>query len=126
MARRPTPTRTDPRLLVGDCLERLPELPATYADSMVTDPPSGQNFGDHDWDRFGPERSGSAAAEFLIPPEHQERLHRLSTDSEVKAFADDIGIAPGIVIGRLQHDEKWGWNKGHGLKRSLRIVDAED
>jgi HTH-type transcriptional regulator/antitoxin HigA len=66
------------------------------------------------------------AADFLIPVEHQARLHRLTTDSEVKAFADDIGIAPGIVVGRLQHDEKWGWNKGHGLKRTLRIVDAED
>lgn len=65
MARRPTLTRTDPRLLVGDCLERLPELPANYADSMVTDPPSGRNFGDHDWDRFGPERNGSATPEAL-------------------------------------------------------------
>jgi hypothetical protein len=66
------------------------------------------------------------AADFLVPPEHQARLHRLTTDSEVEAFAGDIGIAPGIVVGRLQQDEKWGWNEGYGLKPSPRIVDAED
>lgn len=66
------------------------------------------------------------AMDFLIPPEYRSHLHELTTDSEVKAFADAIGIAPGIVVGRLQHDKKWGWNKGHSLKRTLRIVDSED
>lgn len=32
--------------------------------------------------------------------------------------ADDIRIAPGIVVGRLKLDEKRAWNKGHGLKRT--------
>jgi HTH-type transcriptional regulator/antitoxin HigA len=64
------------------------------------------------------------AADLLISPEHQERLQELATDSEVRTFANEIGIAPGIVVGRLQHDGRWGWNKGHGLKRTLHFVDA--
>jgi site-specific DNA-methyltransferase (adenine-specific) len=56
---------SEPRLLVGDCLDRLPELTANFADAMVTDPPSGRNFGDNPWDCFGPERNGSATADAL-------------------------------------------------------------
>lgn len=63
------------------------------------------------------------AEDFLIPPEHAQRLAELATDADVEVFADGIGIAPGIVVGRLQHDHLWGWNRGHGLKRGLHIVD---
>jgi HTH-type transcriptional regulator / antitoxin HigA len=63
------------------------------------------------------------AADFLIPPEHAEELRTLKTDSHVRAFAKAIGIAPGIVVGRLQHDEFWDYKQGHGLKRPLRIVE---
>lgn len=62
------------------------------------------------------------AADFLIPPERAKELHALKTDSHVRAFATDIGIAPGIVVGRMQHDKIWDYKQGHGLKRSLRIV----
>jgi HTH-type transcriptional regulator/antitoxin HigA len=63
------------------------------------------------------------AADFLIPPERAKDLHTLTTDSEVEDFAADIGIAPGIVVGRMQHDDICGYNRGHRLKRSLRIVE---
>ena len=43
----------------------------------------------------------------------------------LRDFAQEIGIAPGIVVGRLQHDGHWGWNRGHKLKRGLRIVDSD-
>ncbi len=62
------------------------------------------------------------AADILIPPVLGQRLRQLSTDDEVRAFATEIGIAPGIVVGRLQHDELWGWNRGNSLKLGLRIV----
>lgn len=64
------------------------------------------------------------AADFLIPPERAKELRMLTTDSEVKAFAADIGVAPGIVVGRMQHDGIWSYKRGHRLKRSLQIVEA--
>jgi HTH-type transcriptional regulator/antitoxin HigA len=64
------------------------------------------------------------AADLLIRPDHAARLRSLSTDEEVANFARKIGVAPGIVVGRLQHDELWGWNRGNGLKRGLHIVGA--
>jgi HTH-type transcriptional regulator/antitoxin HigA len=63
------------------------------------------------------------AADFLIPPDSASRLTRLTSDHDVEAFAREIGIAPGIVVGRLQHDGHWGWNRGHSLKRGLHIVE---
>jgi len=63
------------------------------------------------------------AADLLIPPGAAERLACLSTDGDVQIFADQVGIAPGIVVGRLQHDGLWPWTRGHRLKRSLQIVD---
>jgi HTH-type transcriptional regulator/antitoxin HigA len=63
------------------------------------------------------------AADFLIPPDRAQQLASLSSDRDVEVFANEIGIAPGIVVGRLQHDGMWGWNRGHRLKRGLAIVE---
>lgn len=65
------------------------------------------------------------AADFLIPPEHKKRMFQFTTEHEVEDFADAIGIAPGIVVGRLQHEHKWDWRQGNRLKRGLRIVDDD-
>lgn len=70
------------------------------------------------------EEANTFAADFLIPAEHKQRMFRFTTELEVATFADEIGIAPGIVVGRLQHERKWDWNKGNSLKRGLRIVDS--
>jgi HTH-type transcriptional regulator / antitoxin HigA len=69
------------------------------------------------------DEANSFAANLLIPPDSASRLAGLATDHDVEAFARDIGIAPGIVVGRLQHDRLWGWNRGHDLKRGLHIVE---
>lgn len=65
------------------------------------------------------------AADFLIPPEYKKRMFQFTTEREVEDFADEIGIAPGIVVGRLQHEHKWDWRQGNRLKRGLRIVDDD-
>jgi addiction module HigA family antidote len=46
------------------------------------------------------------ASDFLIPRSEYEALVEMTVYSRVElaAFADRIGIAPGIVVGRLQHD----------------------
>ncbi len=64
------------------------------------------------------------AADLLIPPVHAQRLRGLTSDDEVTAFAKEIGVAPGIVVGRLQHDELWGWNRGNSLKLGLQFIES--
>jgi HTH-type transcriptional regulator / antitoxin HigA len=44
------------------------------------------------------------AAEWLIPAKYDEELPRLRTKAAVAEFAQRIGVHPGIVVGRLQHD----------------------
>ncbi|MBE0645512.1 MAG: HigA family addiction module antidote protein [Bacteroidetes bacterium] len=41
---------------------------------------------------------------------------RQPTIEEIKTFASEVGIAPGIVVGRLQHDELLPRNQGNKLK----------
>jgi HTH-type transcriptional regulator / antitoxin HigA len=45
------------------------------------------------------------ARDLLIPPNDARRLPHLKTRAQIRAFADSLGIAAGIVVGRLQHDE---------------------
>lgn len=44
------------------------------------------------------------AADVLIPPERATELHRLRTKGEIVAFSKSIGVHPGIVVGRMEHD----------------------
>ncbi len=61
------------------------------------------------------------ARDKLIPPsEYLQFLNdRVPTLSEIKHFARQIRIAPGIVVGRLQHDKILPRNQGNGLKMKL-------
>jgi HTH-type transcriptional regulator / antitoxin HigA len=45
------------------------------------------------------------AGDFLIPPRRTAELPLLKSKDAVTAYARDLGIHPGIVVGRLQHDE---------------------
>ena len=42
--------------------------------------------------------------DILIPPRFAGRLSFLKSKASIRAFAETIGIAPGIVVGRLQHE----------------------
>lgn len=58
------------------------------------------------------EREANAfAADLLIPPSFNTELATLRSKHEVLSFAERIGIHPGIVVGRLQHqriiDQSW-------------------
>lgn len=57
------------------------------------------------------------ASQVLIPRQHEAELAELVTLSDVEEFAKRLGIAPGIVVGRLQHDERWPFSRGNGLKQ---------
>jgi HTH-type transcriptional regulator / antitoxin HigA len=45
------------------------------------------------------------AGEFLIPTIHNTQLPELRSKDSVMQFSKRIGIHPGIVVGRLQHDD---------------------
>jgi len=64
------------------------------------------------------------AMDMLIPPEAYERLRTNSaaiTPSRVRAFAAQVGVTPGVVVGRLQHEDVIGWK--HPLSSLRRKVD---
>lgn len=78
-------------------------------------------------DGYADEKEAEAntfAAEMLIPNEHlqiflQRQGTRYFSAEDVKQFAAQIGIAPGIVVGRLQHDGAVPLTHLNGLKRKL-------
>ena len=53
------------------------------------------------------------------PRQYTRELHQLRTDAEVVRFANRIGIAPGIVVGRLHNDGIWDWSRGNRLRQKL-------
>lgn len=58
----------------------------------------------------------SFAADHLIPPHSASELNGLKSTWAIEAFAESIGIAPGIVVGRLQHEGMIGHDQFNGLK----------
>lgn len=65
------------------------------------------------------------AANFLIPVDAMRNfvLNFSGAEKEVRAFAKDIGIAPGIVVGQLQHNRVVGYNVLNKLKDYYEWVD---
>ncbi|MGE4343646.1 MAG: ImmA/IrrE family metallo-endopeptidase [Geoalkalibacter sp.] len=51
------------------------------------------------------EEADAFAARFLIPEESETELPGLKSKQAVVDFARRLGIHPGIVVGRLQHDQ---------------------
>lgn len=73
----------------------------------------------------GAEQEADAfASRTLIPTKFEPRLAELQTTQDVRDFAGEIGIAPGIVVGRLQHDERWPYNRGNELKQRFTFVES--
>ncbi len=56
------------------------------------------------------------ARDFLIPPGHARRLAGMRSEAAVVQFAREIGIAPGIVVGRMQKEGWLPWTHLNGLK----------
>lgn len=61
------------------------------------------------------------AGNFLIPERHAEELSHLRSKADVREFAQSIGIHPGIVVGRLQHDGLIDPSWMNGLRVSFRF-----
>jgi HTH-type transcriptional regulator/antitoxin HigA len=65
------------------------------------------------------------AGDFTIPADQAHRLPDLKTRDAVRSFAQSIGIHPGIVVGRLQHDLLIDVSWMNDLKESFRFVEGE-
>jgi hypothetical protein len=61
------------------------------------------------------------AADYLIPPLAYERFTNRGNyaESAVVHFAREVGVAPGVVVGRLQHDDKIEFNQLNHLRRKV-------
>lgn len=69
------------------------------------------------------EEANNFATEFLIPAKEMRRFAptKYTSDDEIVAFAERIGIHPGIVAGRLQHDDILPPNRCSKLKEKYVI-----
>jgi HTH-type transcriptional regulator/antitoxin HigA len=68
------------------------------------------------------------AAEFLIPTIEYRNFKPKTehySEAEIIEFSHRIGIAPGIVVGRLQHDKKLEFTNLNHLKRKLIWVNDD-
>lgn len=69
------------------------------------------------------EEANAWAGSFLIPDDLAAELPSLQSKVAVKAFARNVGIHPGIVVGRLQHDGLIDPSWMNDLKVSFRFAD---
>jgi HTH-type transcriptional regulator/antitoxin HigA len=62
------------------------------------------------------------AGDWLIPRQHAQALPNLRSKESVIDFARHIGVHPGIVVGRLQHDGHIEPSWMNQLKQSFRFT----
>jgi HTH-type transcriptional regulator / antitoxin HigA len=62
------------------------------------------------------------ASDLLIPPAEAAELSAVRTLVAVREFAERLGIADGIVVGRLQHDQIVPYSFGNRLKRRFAFA----
>jgi HTH-type transcriptional regulator/antitoxin HigA len=65
------------------------------------------------------------SADFLIPPKSLEEFRRSAlSKSAIRRFARELGISPGIAVGRLQYEGLLPHSHCNDLKVRLKWVDA--
>jgi HTH-type transcriptional regulator / antitoxin HigA len=63
------------------------------------------------------------ASKTLIPPAAAPRLIDLTTTTQLHDFAKEIGVAPGIVVGRMQHEGYIPHSQWASLIQRYRFTD---
>jgi HTH-type transcriptional regulator/antitoxin HigA len=87
-----------------------------FADADPDDPAAIQNETEARVDAAARETliPGAALARFLASARPDDR-------AAVRAFAAELGISPGVVVGRLQHDRHLGYGDLNDLKRPFDV-----
>jgi len=70
------------------------------------------------------DRADAFARDTLIPPRYESTIAQIKSLDAVTNFAAEIGVAPGVVIGRLQHDRYWPYATGNRLKKRIKWAQA--
>lgn len=63
------------------------------------------------------------AANYLIPLSRAGELRRLRDDRSIRAFARRVGVHPGVVVGRLQHEKLLAFSQMNRLKVTFEFVE---
>lgn len=64
-------------------------------------------------------RANDFAADFLIPANYEDTIRRIRSKEEISQLAHELGIAPGIVVGRYQFlTGNW-----HYFKKLIRMLE---
>ena len=70
------------------------------------------------------------ASDTLIPPQALSKFieQKQFTNDSIHKFAEQVGVGPGIVVGRLQHENVLAPHQGNALKQRLafRIENEDD
>lgn len=92
------------------------------AGHLLLDRRRSGGISDLNGDSIAEERANAFAADFLVPPDRwaafTSQATRLSK-ALVRAFADEVGIAPSIVVGRLQREKVIPFGHMNDLKTRL-------
>ena len=72
------------------------------------------------------DEANAFAANLLVPQSAYDDFLGSGTPTKrrIVEFASDIGISPGVIVGRLQHDHHLQFNRLNDLKKSLRWTSA--
>jgi addiction module HigA family antidote len=77
---------------------------------FIDDPAASRNDEQED-------EANEFAADTLIPPSSQHRLHAVQKSAAaIERLADELGVAPGIVVGRMQREKLLPWTHLNALK----------
>lgn len=81
----------------------------------------GQDADEHE------EQANRFARDILIPPPEWRRIvaTRPRSAAQVRAWANRLGIGPGVLVGRLQHEGILAWTHLNALKVKLRFKEHE-
>lgn len=136
---------SDPRILVGSCLDRLKELPDNSIDAVVTDPPYGLAnttpqqvadtlvkwaTGERDFIPEGHGFMGKRWDAFVPPPAVWDEVKRvLKPGGHVLAFAGsrtgDL-MSMGLRLAGFDIRDTITWHYGSGFPKSLDVSKAID
>ena len=110
-----TETSSRPLLLLGDCLDRLREMPDNSVNSVVTDPPYGLSFMGKKWDYDVPsEEIWRECLRVLKPGGHLLAFAGTRTQHRIAVRIEDAGFEIRDMI---------AWCYGSGFPKSHNLKD---
>lgn len=113
-----TESASELRLMLGDCLERLRELPDCSVDSVVTDPPYGLSFMGKRWDYDVPSvEVWAECLRVLKPGGYLLAFAGTRTQHRMAVRIEDAGFEIRDMI---------AWVYGSGFPKSLDVSKAID